>query len=168
VRGTLRLKGLVALGGLLALGGPVAAQDASAPQEILAPTPQSAPSGADWWVFSRSDQRAYLIDVNSVARIGDDLSVKIARVPRQGDSADYSHTEDVFGIRCAAREAHAETSMDVAEDGEPTEPYATGEPWEAIRPASLDEGAMEIACEDRRPPGPSYPSVRAYIDAGRP
>ncbi|CAL1690426.1 hypothetical protein MMB232_00549 [Brevundimonas subvibrioides] len=165
-----RLNTLAAMGGALALAGPLSAQEAAdpapTPPESSAQTP--APAGSDWWVFSRSDQRGYLIDVNSIARTGDELTVTIARVPRQGDPADYSHTRDVFGIRCAARETHVDQAMDVFEDGEPTQAYATGEPWEAIRPGSLDEGARVIACEDRRPPGPSYPSVNAWIDAGRP
>ena len=162
---------LAAMSGALAMAGSAPAQDPPAQQEIpvaTPPPPPPAPAGPDWWVFSRSDQRGYLIDVNSIARTGDELSVTIARVPRQADPADYSHTQEVFGIRCAARETHVDQSMDVFEDGAPTEAYDTGEPWEAIRPASLDEGAMNIACEDRRPPGPSYPSIKAWIDAGRP
>lgn len=160
---------LAAMAGALVMAGSAVAQDEPAPQEMtVEPPPAPAPTGPDWWVFSRSDQRGYLIDVNSIARTGDEVTVKVARVPRQGDPSDYSHTEDVFGIRCTAREAHVDLSMDVFEDGAPTEPYATGEPWEAVRPGSLDEGALVIACEDRRPPGPSYPDIKAWIDAGRP
>jgi len=163
-----RLNIMAAMGGVLAMAGPALAQEAPAPQEMSVQTPPPEPAGPDWWVLSRSDQRGYLIDVNSVARTGDELTVTMARVPRQADPADYSHTVEVFGIRCTARESHVDQSMDVLEDGSPTEPYATGEPWEAVRPGSLDEGALVIACEDRRPPGPSYPSVKAWIDAGRP
>lgn len=168
MRATSRFDYLVAVVGVIAMAGSVSAQEGPAPQDLTAAAPLSAPGAPEWWVFSRSDQRGYLIDVNSVARTGDELTVRIARVPRQADPADYSHTEDLFGVRCAAREAHVDMSMDVLEDGEPTEAYATGEPRDAIRPGSLDEGALQIACEDRRPPGPSYPSVKAWIDAGRP
>ncbi|WP_269515362.1 hypothetical protein [Brevundimonas subvibrioides] len=164
-----RFRILAAMGGMVVMAGSAAAQDAPAPQaETVEAPPAPAPTGPDWWIFSRSDQRGYLIDVNSIVRTGDELTVRIARVPRQGDPSDYSHTEDVFGIRCTARETHVDTSMDVFEDGAPTEPYATGEPWEAVRPDSLDEGALTIACDDRRPPGPSYPDIKAWIDAGRP
>jgi len=160
---------LAAMAGALVMAGSAVAQDEPAPQEMTVdPPPAPAPTGPDWWVFSRSDQRGYLIDVNSVARTGDELTVTMARVPRQADPADYSHTVEVFGIRCTARESHVDQSMDVLEDGSPTEPYATGEPWESVRPGSLDEGALAIACEDRRPPGPSYPDIKAWIDAGRP
>ena len=158
---------LATIGGVLVLAGSVSAQDVPAPAPQDAPA-VAAPPAPEWWIFSRSDQRGYLIDVNSVARTGDELTVAIARVPRQGDPADYSRTEDVFGFRCRAGEAHVDRSMDVLEDGTPTEAYPADEPWEAIRPGSVDDGAREIACEGRRPPGPSFPSIKAYIDAGRP
>lgn len=158
---------MAAAGGLFAATCATAQETPVQPSEPVQET-ISAPSGADWWIFSRSDQRRYLIDVNSVARTDDALTVAVARVPREGAPGDYSHTEDLFGVRCAANESHVERSTDVFEDGEPTEPYVTDEPWATIPPDSLDEGVKVIACENSRPPGPSFPSVRAYIDAGRP
>jgi len=170
MRRSYRFSRLAAVGTILAMAGPASAQDAPtpAPQDTAVQAPPPAPTGPEWWVFSRSTQRSYLIDVNSIARTGDELTVKIARLPRQGEAQDYSHTEDVFGIRCAANQSHVDRSMDVLEDGEPTEDYATDEPWDTIRAGTLDEGVHEIACDNGRPPGPSFPSVKAYIDAGRP
>lgn len=153
---------------IFTLAGGAHAQDAPPTETLDAAAPAQTPTGPEWWVFSRGDTRAYLIDVNSVEKTGDDLTVSVARVPRDLASGDYTHTVDQFGIRCSARQSHVVISSDAAEDGMVGEPFATDEPWESIARNSLDEGIRQIACEDMRPEPPSYDSVKAYIDAGRP
>lgn len=140
------------------------------PVEVLGGTaePVAQSTGPEWWAFSRGQQRNYLIDVNSVVKTGDELTVTVARVPKDTPAGDYSHTVDQFGIRCRARQSHVVTSSDAFEDGVPGEPFATDEPWEAIAADSFDDAIREISCDDMRPQPPSYPSVKAYIDAGRP
>jgi hypothetical protein len=152
---------------IFTLAGAAHAQDAP-PLEAPAAAAVEAPTGPEWWIFSRGDTRAYLIDVNSVEKAGDDVTVSVARVPRDLAAGDYTHTVDRFGIRCRARQSHVVTSSDAFEDGIPGEPFTTDEPWEAIARNSLDEGIRQIACDDMRPEPPSYDSVKAYIDAGRP
>lgn len=150
---------------IFTLAGAASAQDAPAEAPVTAP---EAPAGPQWWIFSRSDTRAYLIDVNGVEKTGDELTVSVARVARDKPAGDYSHTVDQFGIRCGARQSHVVVSSDALEDGVPGEPFTTDEPWEAIARNSLDEGIRQIACDDMRPDPPSYDSIKAYIDAGRP
>lgn len=156
---------------IFTLAGAASAQDAP-PVETLDTGPAAAPAqaaaGPEWWTFSRGDTRSYLIDVHSVQKTGDELTVSIARVPRDKAAGDYSHTIDQFGIRCRARQSHVVTSSDAFEDGVPEEAVTTDEPWEAIVRGSVDEGIHQIACDDMRPEPPSYDSVKAYIDAGRP
>ena len=132
------------------------------------PSPAETPATAEWWVFSRAATKHYLIDVHSVARTGDELTVMVARVPTDTPAGDYTHTIDQFGIRCSARQSYVVLSSEAFADGVLEEPFVTDEPWEAIAGRSFDDGIREISCEDRRPEGPSYPSVKAYIDAGRP
>ena len=132
------------------------------------PSPAETPATAEWWVFSRAATKHYLIDVRSVARTGDELTVMVARVPTDTPAGDYTHTIDQFGIRCSGRQSHVVTSSDAFEDGVPEEAYDTEEPWESIAPDSFDDAVREISCNDMRPQPPSYASVKAYIDAGRP
>ncbi len=147
------------------------AQDAPPPPvEVLGGTaaPVLASTVPEWWAFSRGEQRNYLIDVNSVVKDGDELTVMVARVPKDTPAGDYSHTVDQFGIRCRARQSHVIVSSDAFEDGVPGEPFTTDEPWESIARDSFDDAIREITCDDMRPQPPSYPTVKAYIDAGRP
>ena len=146
------------------------AQTAPPQEEVLggAPAPVQEASGPEWWAFSRAEAKHYLIDVNSVVRTGDELTVMVARVPKDTPAGDYSHTIDQFGIRCSSRQSHVATSSDAFADGVPEEPYDTEEPWESIARDSFDDAIREISCDNMRPQPPSYVSVTAYIDAGRP
>ena len=146
------------------------AQTAPPQEEVLggAPAPVQEATGPEWWAFSRAEAKHYLIDVNSVVRTGDELTVMVARVPMDTTAGDYSHTVDQFGIRCNGRQSHVATSSDAFADGVPEEPYDTEEPWESIARDSFDDAIREISCENMRPSPPSYASVKAYIDAGRP
>ncbi|WGM32382.1 hypothetical protein [Brevundimonas sp. NIBR11] len=152
--------------------GVAAAQVAPPPPPVEAldasPATPAAPPGPEWWIFSRGAQRHYLIDVNSVVKTGDEATVMVARIPTDSASGDYTHTLDQFGIRCSARQSHVVLSSEASEDGVPEEPYATDEPWEPIAAQSFDDAIRQIACEDMRPEPPTFPTVKAYIDAGRP
>lgn len=140
------------------------------PTEVLGGTAEPVPqsTGPEWWAFSRGQQRNYLIDVNSVVKTGDELTVMVARVPKDTPAGDYSHTVDQFGIHCRTRQSHVVLSSDALEDGVPGEAFATDEPLVAIAPDSFDDAIREISCDEMRPLPPSYASVKAYIDAGRP
>lgn len=159
-----------ALAATVILLGAGAASAQDTPTEVLGGTaePVQQAAGPEWWAFSRAETKHYLIDVNSVVKTGDELTVLIARVPTDTPAGDYSHTVDQFGIRCSGRQSHVVTSRDAFEDGVPGEPFDTEEPWSAIEPDTFDDAIREISCEDMRPQPPSYPSVKAYIDAGRP
>lgn len=163
-----RLAGLAAVCSGLAINSGVLAQDAPQPPATAEVMDAAAPTGPDWWIFPRSVDRSYLIDVGSIMRTGEELTVDVARVKRSGDAGDYSRSQDRFGVRCDANQARVDLTMDIFEDGEPTEAYATDEDWAAIEPGSLEDGVRQVACPDARPPGPSFPSIKAYIDAGRP
>ncbi len=153
----------VALAAFVALAQPAAAQE-----EIMA-APGEPPAGAaQWQAFSRSASATFLIDTASVRTEGDTISVKIARVALASPPGDYSHTVDDFAVRCDADQSHLVASTEAYEDGELTETFPVDEPWAEIRPGSFDEGIQRIGCGVAIPTGAPFPSVRAYIDAGRP
>ena len=153
---------------MLWAGGAVA-QDAPAQSAPPTEEAQASPGpSVAWGVFSRSDTRRYLIDIGSIARNGDEAEVMVARVATDTGAGDYTHTLDRFAGRCRARQIHVVTTTDVSAEGQADEPYATDEPWEPINPRSFDAAIHEIACEESEPQQPHYPSIKAYIDAGRP
>ncbi len=170
--GEATIKFHLAFGAMAALSSVLATAAAAqqqAPVEVLGGTATSQNgSGPEWWAFSRSQNRNYLIDVQSVVKNGDELTVSIARVPKDTAAGDYTHSVDQFGIRCRARQSRVISSADAFEDGVPGEAFAADEPWAAIAPNSFDEAIREIGCDNMRPSPPAYPSVRAYFDAGRP
>jgi len=161
-----------ALAAILALAGAAAAQTAPPPQEEVLVSPDAAVpppvEGPQWRAFSRSGSSTFLIDTASVQTEGDAINVKVARVPLASPAGDYSHIIDDFAVRCATRESHLVSTTEAYEDGELTETFPADEPWADIRPGSFDEGIKQISCGEAAPIGAPFPSVRAYIDAGRP
>lgn len=126
---------------------------------------QNAPS---WGAFARDSQRIYLIDTANMVRDGDTVRATIARVKRNAEAGDYSHVVDVFEIQCDGRQSRMMSSMDVEADGETGEAYEEAEPWSAIRAGAFDAQIHEMTCGDVVPAGASFPTIKAFIDAGRP
>lgn len=124
--------------------------------------------GPQWGAFARDSQRIYLIDTAGMTRTGEVASASVARVRRENPAGDFSHVLDVFEVRCDANQSRLTSSTDVEADGESGEAYTAEEPWLAIREGSLDGQVREVACGDATPTGLRYPSVKAYIEAGRP
>lgn len=156
--------------GGLTLAGAVMAQDAPpAPQEeILTAPPPAEAEGPSWAQFSQSASSNFLINGGEIETVGDEVRVTVARVPKAGDPADYSHVIDVFAVRCDAGQSHLVSSAEAYEDGEVTEAFDADEPWADIQEGSFDAALREIGCGRARASGDSFPSVKAYIDAGRP
>ncbi len=161
--------GLIIAAAITALAGAAIAQDAPPLQEeILTDGAAPAPTGPQWRAFSRSSNSVFLVDIGSLTKAGDEARIKIARVPLTAAAGDYSHVVDDFAARCASSQTHLTASTDVLEDGEPTEAFPVDEPWSRVQPGSFDDAIKQFACDDMLPAGDAFPSVRAYIDAGRP
>ena len=164
-----RVSATIAAAATLWANGAMAQDAAPAQAQTMDAAPAAGPSTEpEWWVFSRAPTRHYLIDVHSVEKTGDELTVMVARVSTETPAGDYSHTLDQFGIRCDARQSHVVASSEATADGTPEEAFVTDEPWEAIIARSFDDGIRQISCDTMRPDGTAYPSVKAYIDASRP
>ncbi len=154
-----------------ALTGVAQAQEAPPPaqEEVLAaPTATPPPQGPDWRAFSRSTTSVSLIAGGSLETQGEDVLVRVARVPLNGAPGDYSHVLDIFGVRCDAEQTHLVSSAEAYEDGELTEAFDADEPWSDVAPGTFDEGVFQIGCGRARATGTSFDSVKAYVDAGRP
>ena len=147
---------------VLAGGGAALAQDPPAGEMRI------VEAGPQWGAFARDSQRIYLIDTAAVTRDGDVASAPVARVRREGEAGDYSHVLDLFEVRCEGNQSRLTSSTDMEADGESGEAYTSEEPWLSIRDGSLDGRVREVACGDMAPTGLRYPSVKAYIEAGRP
>ena len=159
----------MAAAAIAALAGSAMAQDAAAPQEeILTDGSAPAPTGPQWRAFSRSSNSVFLVDIGSLTENGDEAGIKIARVPLTAPAGDYSHVVDDFAARCGSGQTHLTASTDALEDGELTDAFPVDEPWSPAQPGSFDDAIKQFACDDMQPAGDPFPSIRAYIDAGRP
>ncbi|CAN5117449.1 hypothetical protein BH10PSE1_BH10PSE1_33990 [soil metagenome] len=158
----------------VALGSTALAQTAApatgeqtAPQS--APAAPAAPVGEDWNVISRSATRAYLVDVNSIKTAGDVSSANMVRAPLNPASpADKSYTLVEVEYRCAAKQSRSVAEIDHDEAGAALDRAETGEEFEAYGADSLFGFIGSIICDSARAAPPTYQSITAYFDAGRP
>ncbi|MGA0545343.1 hypothetical protein ACO2Q1_08720 [Brevundimonas sp. VNH65] len=136
-------------------GGGAAAQD-----EVL--------DGAqDWHPFSRSAVRLYMAEMKGMVTEGDVHRVTLAVVPLQGEAGDYSHSEEIVEFRCAAKESRSVAAMDFGADGVQTDRYDDASSWEAYNPNGRDGFLAGLVCDGNRANPPTWPSIKAWVDAGR-
>jgi hypothetical protein len=155
---------------VLASAGLAQAQTPAA-QTVPAPAPEpaqaAAPAGEDWNPFSRSTVKVYMADVNSFRTVGDVVSARIARVPLAGEPGDYSYAADEIEMRCAAKQSRTVASIEYGPDGVQTDRYDDPEEWAAYAPDTRDAYLSQLVCDGDRASPPTWPSIRAFIDAGR-
>jgi len=130
--------------------------------------PAQAATAADWHPFSRSAAKAYLADVGHIGQ-GEVVTIRMARVKIDAPVAgDYSHVVDEYEFRCEAGQVRTVASNDYAADGVAFDRYEEASPWEDIPARSLDAYLKALACDGDRASPPTWPSIKAFIDAGRP
>ncbi len=151
--------------------GMPSAQDAPALAPAEALTPQAAappaPAGPEWHVFSRSSDRAYLIDLGTVAEANGANTVRVARVSRRNPAGDYSHSVESYTLRCSANQVKLGETVEYDPAGTEADRFDDGADWEEIPPDSVDEYVKMQVCDGQRSAPPSYPSIQAFIDSGR-
>ena len=139
------LAGVVAV----ALGGPAAAET--------------------WQAFSRSANNAFMADADSIVTVEGITSIKVATVPRAGEAGDLSHSIEVYEFRCDANQWRTAGVVEYGPDGAETGRYPEeGSPFEAARRDTMPHYLKEIACDGARAVPPHWPSIAAFIEAGRP
>ncbi|MDB5421765.1 MAG: hypothetical protein JWR59_1712 [Brevundimonas sp.] len=154
----------------------LAATSASAQTPEPVQTPPAAEAVAvpaatseDWNAVSRSATRVYLVDVNSIKANGGVSAINLARVPlNAANPADHSYTLVAMEFRCASKESRAVTETDHDEAGAALDPYTTGEEFSPYSAEALDGYIAAVVCDSARGEPPTFPSIAAFIDAGRP
>ena len=128
----------------------------------------TAPAGQDWNAVSRSATRVYMVDVNSLKTMGDVTSITLARVPLSPETpGDQTHVTVEMEYRCRAKESRALAETEHDATGAPMERFEMGEAFTPYDAQSLDSYVAVVACEGARAAPPTYPSIKAFIDAGR-
>lgn len=132
-----------------ALGGPVAAET--------------------WQAFSRSTNNAFMADADSITAVDGITSIKVATVPRTGESGDLSHSVETYQFRCEANQWRTAGVVEYGADGTEAGQYPEEDAaWEPLRRDTMPNYLKEIACDGARAVPPHWPSIQAFIDAGRP
>ena len=151
----------------LSAAGAASAQDA--PPPATAPgSPSAAVAAEDWHPFSRSAAKAYLADVGHIGQ-GDVVTIRMARVSLNAPApGNYSYIADEYEFQCAAGQVRTVASNEYGPDGVAFDRYEDASPWEDIPDRSLDAYLKALACDGDRATPPTWPSIKAFIDAGRP
>lgn len=156
------------------IGGAALAQTAAQtppPAEQISPEtpPAPAPVGEDWNIVSRSATRAYLADVNSIKTSGDLATITMGRVPLNPSKAsDQSYSLIEMEYRCSAKQSREVAETDHDETGTALGRDETGETLATYNDGGLDAFVAAMVCGTSRAVGTTYPSIAAYIAAGRP
>ncbi|WP_298747383.1 surface-adhesin E family protein [uncultured Brevundimonas sp.] len=132
----------------VALGGPAAAET--------------------WQAYSRSPNNTYMADADSIATEAGITSIKVATVPKAGDPGDLSHSIETYQFRCEADQWRTAGMVEIGPDGSEVAQYPEEDAaWEPLRRETMPRYLKEIACDGARGVPPHWPSIRAFIEAGR-
>lgn len=144
-----RLFSLTALAALTGLAGPAFAEN--------------------WNPYSRTEVRAYLADTDSIATADGITSIRAATTSMNSPAGDLSHTRETYQFQCSAGKWRTAGSTEYEPDGSEGETYPEdGAEWESIRPNTVPEFLKQIACDGARAQGQTWPTIQAFIAAGRP
>lgn len=129
----------------------------------------AAPAWAEnWHTLARSVNNAFMADVDAIVVEGDITSIKLATVPLKGDAGDYSHSVETFQFRCAQGDWRTAGVVEYGPDGAESGRYPEdGASWEEMRPNTQPAFIKGIACDGARANPPHWPTVQAFVDAGR-
>lgn len=128
----------------------------------------AAPVMAESWnVVSRSSATAFMLDVDSITEAAGVRTAVLARVPATGPVDDLSYSAGEISVRCSANQAKPGVEILYGPDGAEQERIDDGYDFEPIARNSLDSYVKDMVCEDQRSTA-IYPSIRAFIEAGRP
>ncbi len=121
-----------------------------------------------WQAFSRSVNNAFMADVDGIATEGGITSIKVATVPRTGEAGDVSHSIETYQFRCDANQWRTAGVVEYGPDGLEVGQYPEEDaPWEPVRRDTMPSYLKDMACDGARTVPPHWPSIQAFIDAGR-
>lgn len=134
---------------------------------LIVATPAAAET---WQSVSRTSANIYLVEVDGIATDGEVTSLRMATVPRDGPAGDYSYSVETYQFRCAGDGQWRTAGIidygpDGAEAGQIPEVDAE---WIAVRAGTVPASLKGIACGAARSTAAPYPTIQAFVDAGRP
>ena len=108
-----------------------------------------------------------MLDVDSITEADGARTALLARVPASGATADLSYSAGQISIRCSAGQSKPGVEILYGPDGAEQERIDDGYDFDAIAKNSLDSSIKDMLCDGQRSTS-IYPSIRAFIEAGRP
>lgn len=125
----------------------------------------AAPAVAeDWNPFSRSSQYIYMADGDSVASVGTDTTILVARAPVAKTARAYRI--ETYAFDCPASRFKITRTVEYGDDGAEVDAFDdTAAEYESVPRNSLIESVKEIACDGNRAEPPTYPTIAAYLDS---
>jgi len=122
----------------------------------------------NWHTYSRTAARAYLADVDSITVVEAVTTIRSASVPMASPAGDLSHAETIYQFDCANSKWRTAGAADYEADGTHEDYPEENAEWEALRPNTVPDFIKQIACDGSRSTGATFPSIQAFIEAGRP
>lgn len=128
----------------------------------------AAPAAAEnWHVISRSSATVFMLDVDSITESSNVRTGTLARVPASGPADDLSYSAGEVSIRCSANQSKPGVEIIYGPDGAEQERIDDGYDFDTIARNSLDSYVKEMICDGQQS-DQTFPSIRAFIEAGRP
>lgn len=131
----------------------------------LAATPALAET---WHTYSRTPTRAYLADVDSISTVDGVTSIQSASVRMSAPAGDTSHSRTVYQFQCETGKWRTAGESEYASDGTHEDYPEDGAAWETLRPDTIPDFVKQVACDGSRSTGATFPTIAAFIEAGRP
>ncbi len=122
-----------------------------------------------WQAYSRSQNNAYMAEVEGIVTEGDITAIRVATVPRTGEAGDLSFSVETFQFQCARERWRTAGIIEFGPDGAEIGQYPEQDAeWETVRRDTMPGYLKEIACDGARAVPPHWPSIQAFVEAGRP
>lgn len=120
----------------------------------------------DWNPISRSSQYAYMADADSVASVGADTIILVARAPLAATARAYR--VETYAFDCAAGRFKVTRSVEFGDDGAETDAFDdTAAEYETVPSNTMIESVKEVACDGNRADTQTYPTIKAFLDSRR-
>ena len=126
-------------------------------------------SAESWQTYSRSAHNAFLAEVDGLVSGVGLTRIRVATVPRTGEPGDLSHSIETYEFQCTARKWRTAGVIEYGPDGSEIGQYPEEDAeFEPVRPETMPGYLKEIACDGARASPPHWPTIQAFIEAGRP
>lgn len=134
----------------------------------LAVLAAATPAAAETWTqFSASDRIIYLVDQDTLTPVDGIAATRFARVPAQGDASDLSHEVEELSVRCSDGYSRTTATIVYGPDGATGERMAEDAEWDSTPSGGIYGGIKSYVCDNMRPRAESFPTISAFIAAGR-